>query len=70
MSCAVRGGRLTLAGGLLVVSYLYRRRDMAQRDVRLLQGVVWRTYFDQFATAKQEEEEEEEEEEEILRISC
>ena len=48
ISCAVRGGQLNLACGPFLVSYLYKGRGMTLRDVRLVQGVICRTYFDQF----------------------
>ena len=44
---AVRGRQLNLTCGLLLASYLHRR--MSPRDVRLVQGVIFRTYFKQFA---------------------
>ena len=50
ISCAVRGGQLNLACGPFLVSYLYRGRDMTMRDVRLVQGVICKTYFDQFVS--------------------
>ena len=49
VACAVRGGHLNLACGPFVVSYLHRGCDMSLRDVRLVQGVICKTYFDQFA---------------------
>ena len=57
ISCAVRGGQLTMFCGTQLVSYLHRGPDMTMRDVRLMQGVICRTYFDQFAEAKKDEEE-------------
>ena len=49
ISCAVRGGQLNLACGPFLVSYfLHRGFDMSSRDVRLVQGVIFRTYFQQF----------------------
>ncbi len=52
ISCAVRGGQLNLACGPFLVSYLHRGFDMSLRDVRLVQGVIFRTYFQQqFAAA-------------------
>ena len=51
ISCAVRGGQLNLACGPFLVSYLHRGFDMSMRDVRLVQGVIFRTYFQQFAAA-------------------
>jgi hypothetical protein len=59
ISCAVRGGQLNLACGPFLVSYLYRGRDMTMRDVRLVQGVICRTYFDQFTAAEEEFDSEE-----------
>ena len=46
---------MNLACGPCLVSYLYRGRDMTARDVRLVQGVICRTYFDQFAEAEGED---------------
>ena len=51
ISCAVRGGKLNLACGPFLVSYLHRGFGMSMRDVRLVQGVIFRTYFQQFAEA-------------------
>ena len=51
ISCAVRGGQLNLACGPFLVSYLHRGFGMSMRDVRLVQGVIFRTYFRQFAVA-------------------
>ena len=51
ISCAVRGGQLNLACGPFLVSYLHRGFGMSMRDVRLVQGVIFRTYFQQFAVA-------------------
>ncbi len=49
ISCAVRGGQLNLACGPFLVSYLHGKFGM--RDFRLVQGVIFRTYFQQFAVA-------------------
>ena len=51
ISCAVRGGQLNLACGPFLVSYLHRGFGMSMRDVRLVQGVIFRTYFQQFSIA-------------------
>ena len=51
ISCAVRGGQLNLACGPFLVSYLHRGFGMSMRDVRLVQGVIFRTYFQQFEAA-------------------
>ena len=51
ISCAVRGGQLNLACGPFLVSYLHRGFGMSMRDVRLVQGVIFRTYFQQFAVS-------------------
>ena len=51
ISCAVRGGQLNLACGPFLVSYLHRGFGMSMRDVRLVQGVICRNYFQQFAVA-------------------
>ena len=51
ISCAVRGGQLNLACGPFLVSYLHRGFSMSMRDVRLVQGVICRNYFSQFAVA-------------------
>ena len=51
ISCAVRGGQLNLACGPFLVSYLHRGFCMRMRDVRLVQGVIFKTYFQQFAVA-------------------
>ena len=51
ISCAVRGGQLNLACGPFLVSYLHRGFGMSMRDVRLVQGVIFRTYFQQFTAA-------------------
>ena len=61
ISCAVRGGQLNLACGPFVVLYLHRGFGMSMRDVRLVQGVIFRTYFRQFAVAAVAEESEAEE---------
>ena len=58
ISCAVRGGQLNLACGPFLVSYLHRGFGMSMRDVRLVQGVIFRTYFRQFAVAALAEESE------------
>lgn len=47
ITCAVRGRQLNLTCGPLLALYLHRR--MSPRDVRLVQGVIFRTYFKQFA---------------------
>ena len=47
ITCAVRNRQLNLACGPLLVSYLHR--GMSLRDVHLVQGVIFRTYFKQFA---------------------
>jgi hypothetical protein len=51
ISCGVRGGQLNLACGPFLVSYLHRGFGMSVRDVRLVQGVIFKTYFRQFAVA-------------------
>ena len=48
LSSAVRGKQLTAALGPFLLQYLYRGLRLTGRDVRLLQGVVYRTYFCQF----------------------
>ena len=48
LSSAVRGKQLTAALGPFLLQYLYRGLRLTGRDVRLLQGVVYRTYFRQF----------------------
>jgi len=58
ISCAVRGGQLNLACGPFLVSYLHRGRDMTMREVRLVQGVICRTYFDQFAAEEVDDDKE------------
>jgi hypothetical protein len=51
ISCAVRGGQINLACGPFLVSYLHRGIGMTMRDVHLMQGVIFRTYFEQFSAA-------------------
>ena len=51
ISCAVRCGQLNLACGPFLVSYLHRGFGMSMKDVRLVQGVIFRTYFQQFTVA-------------------
>jgi len=65
ISCAVRGGQLNLACGPFLVSYLHRGFGMSMRDVRLVQGVIFRTYFQQFEVADVVEESEEDNSENI-----
>ena len=48
LSSAVRNKQLTAALGVFMLSYLYRGLKLTGRDVRLMQGVIYRTYFDQF----------------------
>ena len=52
VSCAVRGGQLNLAVGPFLLSYLRCGFGMREREVRLVQGVICRTYFDQFQEGK------------------
>ena len=58
ISCAVRGEQLNLACGPFLVSYLHRGFDMSMRDVRLVQGVIFRTYFQQFTVETKEDDSE------------
>ena len=52
LSSAVRNKQLTAALGVFMLSYLYRGLKLTGRDVRLMQGVIYRTYFDQFQLIK------------------
>jgi hypothetical protein len=48
VSSAVRGGALSIAGGNYVLAYLHRENGMTPREVRLVEGILFRTYFNQF----------------------
>ena len=52
VTCAVRGGQINLACGPYLISYLYRGFSMTMRDFRLVQGVIFKTYFHQFTVAE------------------
>ncbi len=56
ISRAVRGGQFNVACGPFLFSYLYRGFDISARVVRLVQGVICRTYFRQFALNANESE--------------
>ncbi len=50
MSSAIRGGALSVKGGYCVLSYLHRAGgSMTLREVRLVEGIMYRTYFTQFS---------------------
>ena len=50
ISSAVRAGQLNLACGPFLVSFLHR--CMSIKDTRLVQGIIFRTYFQQFNKLK------------------
>ena len=48
VTSAIRGGALSVAGGYCVLAYLHWTDGMTPREARLVQGIMYRTYFCQF----------------------
>ena len=63
LASVVRNKQLTAALGVFMLSYLYRGLQLTGRDVRLMQGVIYRTYFDQFQFIKDDSDESDQSEE-------
>ncbi len=54
VSSAIRGGALSVAGGRCVLAYLHWGHRMTPREVRLVEGIIYRTYFAQFIVTDQQ----------------
>ena len=53
VSSAIRGGVMSVVGGRLILAFLHWGDRMTPREVRLIEGIMYRTYFEQFLVPQQ-----------------